>query len=316
MSRWTTEYIPDLTGRLALITGANSGLGLETTRALVAHGAHVVMTWRNKDKGQQALTTIQNQYPQAKVELMQLDLASLEAIRSFSAEFRQKYDQLDLLFNNAGVMAIPRSETVDGFETQFGTNYLGHFALTGLLLPTLLNTPLSRIITTTSMARHMGQIDFDDLQRNRSYSRWETYGQSKKANLLFAFELQRRLSAIAANTISVAAHPGYASTNLQSTSAVSSSARSEIFFYKYLNPIVAQSGAMGALPQLYAATSSMIVGGELVGPGGFFGMRGYPKIERHSQREYNLPVAKRLWETSVELTGVDYAALQEPLQVK
>ncbi|GCE10830.1 oxidoreductase [Tengunoibacter tsumagoiensis] len=315
MTQWTTAYMPDLTGRVALITGANSGLGLETARALAAHGAHVILTSRSVDKGQRAMQRLQAQFPLAKLEYRQLDLASQRGIREFAREFQQEHSRLDLLFNNAGVMAIPRSETVDGFETQFGTNHLGHFALTGLLLPTLLETPNSRIITTSSMARRFGELNFDDLQRKHAYSRWEAYGQSKKANLLFAFELQRRLKSIGSSTLSVAAHPGFANTNLQSVSATTSNSRFEVLMYKYLNPSVAQSAAMGALPQLFAATSSMIFGGELVGPGGFLGMRGYPKVEARSQREYNASVARRLWDISTELTGVDVAALAPAVSV-
>jgi protochlorophyllide reductase len=307
MIRWTANDIPDLHGRTALVTGANSGLGLETCLALAAKGAHVIMASRNLEKARQALSIIATKVPSASPELVQLDLASLASIRACATSILNHHQRLDLLFNNAGVMAIPRQETQDGFEMQFGTNHLGHFALTGLLLPLLLATPGSRVITTTSMARRFGRINFNDLHRTQAYNRWEAYGQSKAANLLFAFELQKRLAATGTQTISVAAHPGYANTNLQSNSATS---RFEAIGYKLFGPIFAQSAAMGALPQLYAGTSPDIHGGELVGPGSLGGLRGYPRIERQAQREYDPVTAARLWEVSTDLTGVDYAALQ------
>jgi NAD(P)-dependent dehydrogenase (short-subunit alcohol dehydrogenase family) len=265
------------------------------------------MACRSLAKGQAVQAEIAASLPAASLELAQLDLASLASVRAFAASFQQSHERLDLLFNNAGIMAIPRSVTADGFETQFGTNYLGHFALTGLLLPTLLATLHSRVITTTSIARSSGRIKFDDLQRQRSYGRWEAYGQSKRANLLFAFELQTRLSAAGASTISVAAHPGASGTNLQTTSARISNARIESFLYATLWPLISQSALMGTLPQLYAATAEQISGGELVGPSG--NLRGYPKIDRQARKEYDRPVAARLWEESVKLTGVDYAVL-------
>jgi protochlorophyllide reductase len=310
MSNWTVEAIPDLHEHVALVTGANSGLGLETVRALAAKGAHVIMACRNADKALEAQKAILVTVPQASLEFASLDLASLNSVREFASSFRETHPRLNLLFNNAGVMAIPRQETQDGFERQFGTNHLAHFALTGLLLPTLLSTPQSRIVTTSSMARFAGKLKFDDLNREKSYSRWEAYGQSKTANLLFAFELQSRLAASGASTLSVAAHPGYSHTNLQNTSAVTSGANLERWFYTYVQPVVVQSAAMGALPQLYAGTSPNIHGGELVGPGSLGGMRGYPKVDTKAQREYDHVAAARLWDVSSELTGVNYDALK------
>lgn len=309
MGQWTMSDMPDLQGRTALVTGANSGLGLETSRALAAKGARVILACRNLAKGQAALAEIIRSVPNATLELAQLDLASLASVREFAAGFQQTHERLDLLFNNAGIMAIPRSETPDGFETQFGTNHLGHFALTGLLLPTLLATAASRVITTTSLARSAGRLKFDDLQRQHAYGRWEAYGQSKRANLLFAFELQARLNAAGASTLSVAAHPGGSNTNLQGTSATASHARLESFFYATVWAWMSQSALMGALPQLYAGTSSQISGGELVGPGGPGSFRGYPKVDSRASKEYERSAAARLWDVSVELTGVDYAAL-------
>lgn len=316
MTKWTTKYMPDLTGRVAVVTGANSGLGLETVRALAARGAHVVLATRNAERGQRALQLVQSEVPGAELELASLDLASLRSVREFAANFSATHERLDLLFNNAGVMAIPRAETEDGFEMQFGTNHLGHFALTGLLLPTLLKTPQSRVIVLSSMARLFGHIDFDDLQGTRSYSRWSAYGQSKRANLLFGYELQRRLKAINAATISVVAHPGYASTSLQVNSVKLSGDSIEKFFYNNFDRFFAQSATMGALPQLYAATSQNIFGGELVGPAAI--VRGYPKVDYRARREYDRPVATHLWDVSVALTGVDFSALevaQQPLHV-
>jgi protochlorophyllide reductase len=311
MSKWTSNDIPDLHGRIAIVTGANSGLGFETTRALAAKGAHVVMACRSLDKGRKALEEIVTSVADASLELVQLDLASLAAVRHFATTFQSSHKHLNILFNNAGVMAIPRTESQDGFEMQFAVNYLAHFALTGLLLPTLLATPQSRIVTLSSVARRSGKVNLDDLNRTKSYSRWEAYGQSKRADLLFAFELQQRLAAAEVNTISVAAHPGFASTNLQTTSASTSKARVESIAYTLFMPIVAQSQAMGALPELYAGTSSDVHGGELVGPASFGGLRGYPHVETKAQHEYDRSLATRLWERSVELTGVDYAELNQ-----
>jgi NAD(P)-dependent dehydrogenase (short-subunit alcohol dehydrogenase family) len=313
MTKWTTDYMPRLDGKVAIVTGANSGLGLETVIALAAHGAHVVLASRSPERAQRAQQIILAQQPNADLELMTLDLASLQSVRDFAANFIALHERLDLLFNNAGVMAIPRAETADGFEMQFGTNHLGHFALTGLLLPLLLKTEASRIIITSSMARKMGKIDFDDLQGQLSYNRWTAYGQSKLANLLFGFELQRRLHAIGSETISVVAHPGYAKTGLQNASAALSNVTIGRLFYKNIEPFVSQTAAMGALPQLYAATSQNIFGGELVGPSAV--IRGYPQVDVSAQKEYNPKVAARLWKVSTELTGVDYAELQTPQQL-
>lgn len=307
MPHWSISDIPDLQGRIAFVTGANSGLGLETTRILALKGAHVVMACRNLDKARKAQDEILATVPHASTELTTLDLASLASIRECANTFRASHSRLDMHFNNAGVMAIPRRETQDGFEMQFGTNYLGHFALTGLLLPTLFATPQSRVVTLTSLARFAGRVHLNDLNSEHSYSRWGAYGQSKWADLLFAFELQRRLSEAGASTISVAAHPGYANTELQNTSASTSKVFIETFFYATLGPLAAQSAQMGTLPQLYAATSPNIYGGELVGPGGLFGMRGFPKIEKNSQRGYNKDTAMELWNEAVKFTGVDYA---------
>ncbi len=306
MNNWTVNDIPDQHGRVALVTGANSGLGLETTRALTAHGAHVIMAARNPDKGRWAEAEIKQTVPSASIELVVLDLASLASVYELAARVSRTHDRLDLLFNNAGIMAIPHQETQDGFEMQFGTNHLGHFALTGLLLPKLVTTSGSRVVTTTSIARIGDHIHFDDLQRLHSYSRWRVYAQSKRANLLFAFELQTRFTATGVSTISVAAHPGGANTNLQGSSIALSNSRLERVIFAVNRRLMMQSASMGALPQLYAGTEAHISGGELVGPGGFAAMRGYPRVDRHARKEYDQATATRLWEVSEELTRVKY----------
>lgn len=310
MSQWTTEDIPDVHGYTVLVTGANSGLGLETTRALATKGAHVVMACRNLEKGRAAQASLEQSIPGASLSLMHLDLASLASVRTFAERLQAQQSQLHLLFNNAGVMALPYRKTTDGFEWQFGTNYLGHFALTGLVLPTLLATPKSRVISTSSLAQMMGKISFDNLNGERSYSRWSAYGKSKLATAMFAFELQRRLKQAGAEMISVCAHPGYSATNLQTTSATESAAAIERLIYSSFGGVF-QNAAMGALPQLYAATSSAISGGEYIGPDGLFGLGGYPKEVRAVKQAYDEQVAAKLWEVSVEMTGVDYAALRD-----
>jgi NAD(P)-dependent dehydrogenase (short-subunit alcohol dehydrogenase family) len=306
MSHWTVNDIPDLRGRVALVTGANRGLGLETTRALVTHGAHVIMAVRDPNQGRLVEAQIKQMMPDALIEVASLNLSSLASVREFAARFVQTHARLDMLFNNAGVMATPRQETPDGFEMQFGTNHLGHFALTGLLVPKLITTPGSRVVTTTSNARRTVRgIDFDDLQLQHSYSRWGAYGQSKRANLLFAFELQTRFTAAGVGTLSVAAHPGGANTSIPGTN--NNLSRFERIFFG----LISQSAAMGALPQLYAATEEHITGGELIGPGGIANSRGYPKVDSQARSEYDRPAATRLWEVSEQLTGVSYDALRQ-----
>jgi NAD(P)-dependent dehydrogenase (short-subunit alcohol dehydrogenase family) len=225
-------------------------------------------------------------------------------VRAFADEFKARYQRLDILMNNAGVMAIPRRETADGFEMQLGTNHLGHFALTGLLLDLLLKTPNSRVVNTTSGAHMYGRFHFDDPQLRQNYGRWKAYGQSKFANVLFTFELQRRLAAAGQTTTSLTAHPGYAHTNLQATSATASSSRLEQGFYMILGPVTSQSAAMGALPQLYAATAPQAKGAEFYGPRFF--LRGYPVLAKATSKAYDEAVARRLWNLSEELTGVHY----------
>lgn len=307
MAKWTADQIPDQTGRTIIVTGANSGLGFETTLALARKGAHVLMACRSADKAEAARAEIVRQVPHASLEVHALDLGSLASVRAFAASFTAQYQQLDILFNNAGVMAPPRRETEDGFELQFGTNHLGHFALTGLVLDRLLATPGSRIVGVTSVAHHMGRIDFADLQRRQSYDRWQAYGQSKLANILFSFELHRRLSAAQARTISVAAHPGYSNTHLQAAGPGMDGKSGSYHIFQYTNELMAQSAAMGTLPQLYAGTAPGVLGGDYYGPE-WFGFRGYPQRRKPNQSAYDAEVAARLWQVSEELTGVSYLA--------
>lgn len=306
MTQWTVNQMPDQSGRIAVVTGANSGLGYETSLALARKGAQVVMACRNMEKGQKAFDDIRKLIPDTKLELMQLDLSSLESVRTFAADYLKRYDQLDLLINNAGVMAIPRRETVDGFEMQFGTNHLGHFALTGLLLDVILKTPGSRIVNVSSVAHTMGTINFDDLHGEKEYTRYGAYGQSKLANLLFTFELQRKLEITGAQTISVAAHPGYSATNLQHVPAQATNNFLDKLLTSLGNRFMAQSQEMGTLPQLYAAVAPDVKGGAYYGPDGFMETRGYPTEVQARPKAHDRVVAERLWQVSEELTGVTY----------
>jgi NAD(P)-dependent dehydrogenase (short-subunit alcohol dehydrogenase family) len=292
---WTATEIPDQRGRTAVITGANTGLGYETAAALAAKGAHVVLAVRNLDKGKAAADLIARRYPGAEVSLQQLDLTSLESVREAADALRAAYDRIDLLVNNAGVMMTPKSNTKDGFELQFGTNHLGHFALTGRLLDRLLAAPGSRVVNVSSMGHRAGRIHFDDLQSERSYNRIRAYGQSKLANLLFTYELQRRL--LGRDTIAVAAHPGGSSSEL---SRYLPGAVQLVF-----RPLE-QDTEMGALPTLRAATDAGVLGGQYYGPGGFMEMRGYPQVVSSNRRSHDGAVQRRLWTVSEELTGVAY----------
>jgi NAD(P)-dependent dehydrogenase (short-subunit alcohol dehydrogenase family) len=293
--------LPDQRGRTAVITGANSGIGLEAARELARAGAHVVMACRDTTKGDAAADAIRKELPSAELEVAALDLASLDSVRAFAG--RYPHERLDLLINNAGVMAPPYTKTIDGFELQFATNHLGHFALTGLLLDKLLATPHARVVTVSSTAHKMGRIDFEDLQSERSYRRWGAYGQSKLANLLFCFELDRRLQATDADLLSVAAHPGYSATNLQFAATPS---RIERLASVVLNRVYAQSAERGAAPTLYAATAD-IPGGSFVGPDGFQEMRGEPRIVKSTRAARDPETALRLWALSEQLTGVRFS---------
>ncbi len=300
-SKWTAADIPDQSGRLAVVTGANSGLGTATARELARAGATIVIACRNVAKGEQAVARIHAAVPDADVHVRELDLAELRSVRSFAERFLRERESLDLLINNAGVMAPPRRLTVDGFESQFGTNHLGHFALTGLLLARLLAAPSPRVVTVSSGAHRLGTIKFDDLQGQQGYNNWRWYGQSKLANLLFCFELQRRATAAGTDLLSAAAHPGYAATNLQFAGPARWYERATM---AVSNKVIAQSADMGALPTLYAATNPDLPGGSFVGPDGFMEQRGHPHIVTAAKKAYDEDASRRLWEVSEQLTGV------------
>ncbi len=302
--QWTVQDIPDQQGRVVIVTGGNSGIGYEAALALAGKNAQVVLTTRSLDKGEAAASGIREKYPQAEVVVMELDLADLKSVRNFAQAFLAKYKRLDILINNAGVMALPQRKTVDEFEIHFGTNHLGHFALTGSLLPILRATPHARIVTVSSGAHVRGDIHFDDLQWEKKYDRWGAYAQSKLANLLFAYELQRRLSATGSSLISVGCHPGYAATKLQAAGPQMEGSAIKLWMMKISNTILAQGQDMGALPTLYAAAAADVNGCDYIGPQG--GMRGYPAKVMSNDKSYDEALAKRLWQVSEELTGVVY----------
>lgn len=302
---WSSADVPDQSGRTAVVTGASSGLGLEVTETLAGHGARVVMAARPGDRLERAREAIAGRVPGAELETVGIDLGSLESIRAGAAAISTRDESIDLLFDNAGVMATPHAMTADGFESQFGINHLGHFALTGLLMSALCATPASRVIVVTSAMRRLGAIHFDDPNWVRSYRRWSAYAQSKLANLLFAVELERRLRSAGAESIAVAAHPGYAATNLQQGGTVLQSR-----VYGIGSALLAQPAFMGAWPLLYAGTAADVVGGRLYGPGGLAHMRGAPREEAIEAKARDAEVARRLWDYSVEATGVDYGILE------
>ena len=295
-SNWTAENIPDLTGKIAIVTGASSGIGYETARALAHKGATVSLACRNKNKGETAAQQIGQEYPEAKTDLMQLDLSDLASIHGCADEFTGRHDRLDMLINNAGIMATPFGKTADGFELQFGTNHLGHFALTGLLCDLIMRTPQARVITVSSGGHRFGKMNFDNLNAEKGYDRQGAYAQSKLANLLFTYELQSRFEGAGVDTIAVAAHPGWTATNLQTHWRA----------IRMLNPLIAQQPKMGALPTLYAATARDVHGGDYYGPGGWQELRGYPTRVQSSARSHDTAVATKLWIVSEELTGVRY----------
>jgi len=308
MSPWTAADMPDCSERTVAVTGANSGLGFEATEAFARKGATVVMACRSVDRGRDAADEIGRSVPDADLDVRECDLADLSSVAAFAERVREDYDALHALCNNAGVMAIPRRETADGFETQLGVNHFGHFALTGHLLDLLVATDgETRIVTQSSGAHEAGDVDFEDLHREASYDKWEAYGQSKLANLLFAYELQRRLAAAGIDgTKSVACHPGYADTNLQARGPEVEGSRVKLYAMKAANAVFAQSAQRGALPMLYAATADGVDGGDYVGPGGFLNMRGYPEVQRSNDTSYDRDRARRLWDVSEDLTGVTY----------
>lgn len=298
MTTWTFADIPDQTGRTAIVTGANTGIGLETARMLALKGASVVLACRNPDKGQAALDRIAAEKPKGSATLSLLDLSDLDSVAAFAKGFASKHARLDLLINNAGVMVPPLGRTKQGFELQFGTNHLGHFALTGHLLPLVLGTPGARIVVVASTAQNWGRVDFEDPNwEHRSYSAWRAYGQSKLANMMFALELHRRLSAASAGVPATAAHPGWTATDLQRTAG----------FARFFNPMFAMKPADGALPTLRAATDPAAESGSYWAPAGWFELSGPPARARIPEKAQDEAVAARLWEVSEKLTGVSLA---------
>jgi NAD(P)-dependent dehydrogenase (short-subunit alcohol dehydrogenase family) len=308
---WATRDMPDQTGRTIVVTGANSGIGLEAAKSLAGAGAHVVLACRDPKRAEQGLSEVRAAHSDASAEVQALDLASLASVRDFAKAFADGHERLDVLVNNAGVMAIPRRSTADGFEMQLGTNHLGHFALTGLLLERLLAAPGSRVVNVSSTAHRLGRVDFDDLQSEKRYSRWPAYGQSKLANLLFTYELERRLVASGRDAKSVACHPGWAATNLQTTGPKMDGSRFMERTANLANRLFSQDAAMGSLPTLFAATAPEVEGGDYIGPDRMFETWGHPTKVRSSARSNDRETASKLWQVSEELTGVRYEALDQ-----
>lgn len=303
---WTADDVPDVSGRTVVITGGNGGIGFEAARVLARRHAKVVIACRSVERARAAASAITAANPDAAIEVMELDLASLASVRAFADAFHRQYRRLDVLCNNAGVMALPYRRTADGFEMQFGTNHLGHFALTGLLADLLLGTAGARVVTVSSGMHHVGSMRFDDLQSEHGYGKWRAYGQSKLANLLFAFELQRRADRAGAKLISAGCNPGYIATNLQAAGPKMEGSALMESFWAWSNRWFAEDGATGALPTLYAATASDVRGGDYIAPIYYGRGRGTPHRAKSSARARDPHAAARLWEVSERLTGVHY----------
>lgn len=304
MTNWTAEDMPDLTGKTVIVTGANSGLGFEGVKKFAEKNAEVVMACRSIERGKNAKQEIEEEVDNADLAVRKLDLASLKSVKNFAEEFKANHKELDILCNNAGIMAIPREETEDGFEKQFGVNHLGHFALTAHLMPALKNAEEARIVNQSSAIHERGRINFDDLMHEKEYSPMQVYGDSKLANILFTYELDRKLSDT--DIEALACHPGYAATNLQSRGPEKEGSALKKYMMKAANKVLAQSAEQGTLPMLYAATSSKAKSGDYIGPGGFQNMRGYPEKQESSEESYDEETAEKLWEVSEELTEVKF----------
>lgn len=293
---WNSEHIENQVSRVAIVTGSSSGIGFETARILARKGARVIIAVRNLQKGTDALARIKSTTQDVDVSVMELDLADLHSVTRFAAAFKRDHDRLDLLINNAGVMVPPYSRTNDGFELQFGTNHLGHFALTGALFELLVRTPGSRVVNVSSLAHSFGDINLTDLSwKGRKYKKWKAYGDSKIANLYFTYELQRRYT-LSTGVKFVAAHPGWTATELQRN----------IGTLSLLNHFFAQTIQMGALPTLYAATCGDVESGDFIGPDGFREMKGYPRKVKSSALSHNTTIAEELWAASEQLTRVQF----------
>jgi NAD(P)-dependent dehydrogenase (short-subunit alcohol dehydrogenase family) len=304
---WSAADASDLTGRVALVTGANSGIGYETTLVLADHGAHVIMACRDRVKAARARDKLESRRDRSSLELLDLDLSDLDSVRAAAGRVLAKHARLDLLINNAGVMGTPYRQTADGFELQMATNHLGHFMLTGLLLDRLVTTERSRIVTVSSHMHRLGRIRPDDVATNKGRNAWIQYSTTKLANLLFVAELSRRLEAGGFRSTALAAHPGWTRSNLAGSGASMSKSRVRRRLSRAAGANLGQSAAGGALPVLCAATSSHVHNGQYVGPGGLFGLYGPPRVARPSRRARDLKLAARLWEASEELTGVRYS---------
>ncbi len=301
---WTTKDISNLSGKTIIVTGGNSGLGFESVKVFAGKGAEVIMACRSLEKGGKAKTEILKNIPEGKIEVAELDLADLNSVHRFVKNFQQNHSRLDVLLNNAGIMTTPYFKTKDGFEGQLGTNHLGHFALTGLLLPVLEKTPKSRVVNVSSMAHKQGKMDFDNLlfENGKGYSPMKSYGRSKLANLLFTYELQRFFESNKTDCISVAAHPGVSQTDLFRY-------LDEKWYFRLVGPAfkaISQEGKMGALPQVRASVDPHVKGGEYYGPNGFMELKGYPVKVQSNSRSHNEEDAKKLWEVSEKLTGVKF----------
>jgi NAD(P)-dependent dehydrogenase (short-subunit alcohol dehydrogenase family) len=301
---WTASAIGDLTGKTVVITGANSGIGFQTARQVARRGAHTVLACRNLRSAEMAANSIKRSYPDSTVDSIELDLASMESVYKCAGEIKSGFEQLDVLVNNAGIMMCPYATTQDGFELQLGTNHLGHFALTGLLIDLLTKTPKSRVVNLSSTMHRFGTMDLSDLMFDggNGYTPIRAYGRSKLAALLFTYELQRRFERNGIDSYAVAAHPGYAQTNLTHYIDKNNVAG---FFRPILN-VFAQPAAMGALPTLRAAFDQDVAGGEFFGPKDFFEQRGYPIKVTSSKESYDCNTADQLWKMSEELTGVHF----------
>lgn len=302
MEKWTIKNIPDLSGKTIIVTGGNSGLGYESVKAFAGKGAHVILACRNQQKGAEAKSSILNDHPDAKIDIMELDLMDLSSVENFATRFKQQYDKLDVLLNNAGIMLTPYFKTKNGFEAQVGTNHLGHFALTGQLLDLIKKTKSARVVNVSSGAHRYGQMDFDNLlfENGNDYTPMKAYGRSKLANLLFAYQLQRLFESHNIDAISVASHPGGSRTNLDRHV-------SKKFWFKLLKPIflvMSQSQQQGALTQIRAAVDPDVKGGQYYGP--HKNMTGHPVIVESNEDSHNLEDAKSLWQASEELTGIRF----------
>jgi NAD(P)-dependent dehydrogenase (short-subunit alcohol dehydrogenase family) len=303
---WTLDQIPQQAGRIAVVTGANSGLGFSTSRALALKGAKVIMACRNLEKGEMARQLIINESVAVAPEVWQLNLASLESVKLFALKFAAAGTRLDLLINNAGLMAIPYDRTEDGFEMQFGVNHLGHFALTARLWPILSETEGSRVVQVSSLAHHFGEIRFEDIHWEKGYKKWGAYGMSKLANLLFVRELTNRLAETGDKVIVAAAHPGYADTELQAKGSRMKGNKLGAVSMNLVNKLMAQSGEKGALPSIYAATAKDVEQGAYFGPGGLMKLHGWPEQDSPNKKLVNNEVASKLWDVSEALTSLEF----------